>query len=133
MIGTVTINPSIDQHILIGKLIKDDAIRAREIRRDPGGKGINVSRVVKELWGETVAVSVSGGCAGYMLRSLMADHGIPFETIEVPEETRINVILTDRSDRTQTRISAPGPRMTLAELEQFTRKVVSYEPLPVWW
>lgn len=51
MIGTVTINPSIDQHILIDRLVKDDAIRAREIRRDPGGKGINVSRVIKELGG----------------------------------------------------------------------------------
>lgn len=133
MIGTVTVNPSIDQHILIDKLTKDDAIRAREIRRDPGGKGINVSRVVKELGGETVAFGISGGCAGYMLRSLMADHDIPFESIEVPEETRINVILTDRSDRTQTRISATGPRMTLTELEQFTEKIVSFDPLPAWW
>ncbi|MBI3996438.1 MAG: 1-phosphofructokinase [Candidatus Omnitrophica bacterium] len=133
MIGTVTINPSIDQHILIDKLMKDDAIRAREIRRDPGGKGINVSRVVKELGGETVAFGVSGGCAGYMLKSLMAEHGIPFEAIEVPEETRINVILTDRSDRTQTRISAPGPRMTLADVEGFMQKIVTYQPTPPWW
>ncbi|MBI4597855.1 MAG: 1-phosphofructokinase [Candidatus Omnitrophica bacterium] len=133
MIGTVTINPSIDQHILIDRLTKDDAIRAREIRRDPGGKGINVSRVVKELGGETVAFGVSGGCAGYMLKNLMAEHSIPCEAIEVPEETRINVILTDRSDWTQTRISAPGPRITLAELEQFTAKIVSCEPFPAWW
>ena len=133
MIGTVTINPSIDQHILIDKFVKDDAIRAREIRRDPGGKGINVSRVVKELGGDTVAFGVSGGCAGYMLRSLMADHGIRFEAIEVPEETRINVILTDQADRTQTRISAPGPRMLLAVLEQFIQKIVGYQPFPDRW
>jgi len=133
MIGTVTIHPSIDQHILIDKLTKDDAIRAREIRRDPGGKGINVSRVVKELGGETVAFGISGGCAGYMLKSLMAEHGIPFEAIEVPEETRINVILTDRADRTQTRISAPGPRMALADVEGFMQKIVTAHPLPPWW
>lgn len=133
VIGTVTANPSIDQHILIDTLIKDDAIRAREIRRDPGGKGINVSRVVKELGGDTVAFGISGGCGGYMLRSLMAEHGIPFEALEVPEETRINVILTDRSDRTQTRISAPGPRMALAEVEGFIQKVVTHHPLAQWW
>src|SRR3990167_1890041 len=68
-----------------------------------------------------------------MLRSLMVDRDIPFESIEVPEETRINVILTDRSDRTQTRISATGPRMTLAELEQFREKIISFDPLPAWW
>src|SRR3990167_6192001 len=66
-VATVTVNPSIDQHILIDELTKDDAIRAREIRRDPGGKGINVSRVVKELGGETAAFGVSGGCAGYKI------------------------------------------------------------------
>lgn len=133
MIGTVTVNPSIDQHILIDKLIKDDAVRAREIRRDPGGKGINVSRVVKELGGETVAFGISGGCAGYMLRSLMVERDVAFESIEVPEETRINVILTDRSDRTQTRISAPGPRMALADVEGFMQKIVTHQPLPQWW
>lgn len=133
MIGTVTINPSIDQHILIDKLTKDDAIRAREIRRDPGGKGINVSRVVKELGGDTVAFGISGGCAGYMLRSLMVERDIVFESIEVPEETRINVILTDRSDRTQTRISAPGPWMGLAEVDQLINVIIQVEPFPTWW
>ena len=133
MIGTGTINPSIDQHLLIDRLVKDDAIRALEIRRDPGGKGINVSRVIKELGGETVAFGVAGGCAGYMLRSFMVDHGIPFESIEVTEETRINVILTDHADRTQTRISAPGPRMALADVEGFIQKIVTYQPLPPWW
>jgi 1-phosphofructokinase family hexose kinase len=133
MIGTVTVNPSIDQHILIDQLIKDDAIRAREIRRDPGGKGINVSRVVHELGGDTVAFAISGGCAGYMLRSLVAERGIVLESLEVPEETRINVILTDRADRTQTRISAPGPRVSLAELERFTQQMTSHQPLPEWW
>jgi hypothetical protein len=37
LIATLTTNPSIHQHILIDRLVKDDAIRAREIRRDPGG------------------------------------------------------------------------------------------------
>src|SRR3989338_8014519 len=133
MIGTVTINPSIDQHIFIDRLVKDDAIRAREIRRDPGGKGINVSRVVKELGGETIAFGVAGGCAGYMLKSLMAERGIAFQPIEVVQETRINVILTDRSDRTQTRISAPGPWMTLAEVDQLINVIIQFEPFPTWW
>src|SRR5690349_1419773 len=98
LIGTITVNPSIDQHISIAQLVKDDAIRACEERRDPGGKGINVSRVIHELGGRTVAFGVSGGCAGYMLKSLMADARIPFEAVEAAEETRINVILTDLSD-----------------------------------
>lgn len=133
MIGTITLNPSIDEHIVIDKLVKDDAIRARETRRDPGGKGINVSRAVKELGGQTIALGVAGGCAGYMLRSLMAEKGIAFDTLELPQESRINVIITDRSDRTQTRISAPGPRLSLAEVDSFIDRVLAYKPAPRWW
>ena len=133
MIGTVTINPSIDQHIVIDKLVKDDTLHAREIWRDPGGKGINVSRAIKELGGETVAFGIVGGCGGYMLKSLMTERGIKFEPGEVLGETRINVIVTDRSDRTQTRISVPGPRMTLADIEQFMDKISNCEPFPDWW
>ena len=47
VIGTVTLNPSIDQHIFVKHLVKDDANRAQSIVRYPGGKGINVSKVVR--------------------------------------------------------------------------------------
>lgn len=133
MIGTITVNPSIDHHIVIDKLVKDDAIRALETRRDPGGKGINVSRAVKELGGETAAFGVAGGCAGYMLKSLMAEKDIPFEAVELPQESRINVIITDRSDGTQTRISATGPRMSLADIDLLVDRILARKPAPDWW
>src|SRR3989338_1376765 len=120
MIATVTINPSIDQHMVIDKLVKDDAIRVREIRRFPGGKGINVSRAVKELGGETVAFSVAGGCAGHMLKSLMTDQKIFFQAIEVPQETRINVIEGDEADIAQSRMSAEGPRRGLKDVDHLS-------------
>jgi 1-phosphofructokinase family hexose kinase len=126
-------NPSIDQHILIDRLVKDDAIRAREIRRDPGGKGINVSRVLKELGGNTIAFGITGGGAGYMVKSLLREHAVPFESVEVVQETRINFILTDRSDRTQTRISAPGPWVTLEEAERLFDLAVGHRPQAPWW
>lgn len=133
MIGTITLNPSIDHHLVIDELVKDDAIRARETRRDPGGKGINVSRAVRELGGATTAFGVAGGCAGYMLKSLMAEKGITFEAVELPRESRINVIITDRSDRTQTRISAAGPWMSLAEVDLLVERVLRHKPAPAWW
>lgn len=133
MIGTVTLNPSIDHHVVIGKLVKDDAIRAQETRRDAGGKGINVSRAIKELGGETLAFSVAGGCAGYMLRSLMAGAGVALEAVELSQETRINVILTDRSDRTQTRVSASGPWVSLADCDLFASQILRHTPAPEWW
>jgi 1-phosphofructokinase family hexose kinase len=133
LIATLTMNPSIDQHILIDRLVKDDAIRARDIRRDPGGKGINVSRVLKELGGNTIAFGITGGGAGYIVKSLLRERGIAFESVEVLEETRINFILTDRSDRTQTRISAPGPWVTLEEAERLFDLAVGHRPQASSW
>lgn len=48
MIGTITLNPSIDQHMLVERLDKDDTNRAKQILETPGGKGINVSKVMRE-------------------------------------------------------------------------------------
>jgi len=132
-IATVTMNPSIDQHILIDRLVKDDAIRARDIRRDPGGKGINVSRVLRELGAETLAFGLTGGGAGYIVKRLLRERGIAFESVEVLEETRINFIFTDRSDRTQTRISSPGPWVTLDEADRLAALILGRAPMPPWW
>lgn len=132
-IATVTMNPSIDQHILIDRLVKDDVIRARDIRRDPGGKGINVSRALKELGANTVAFGITGGGAGYIVKSLLHERDIPFESVEVVEETRINFIFTDSSDRTQTRISSPGPWVQLEEADRLLELALAHRPAPAWW
>lgn len=133
MIATVTVNPSIDQHMIVSLLKKDDAVRVDRWWRDPGGKGINVSRVIRELEGESLAICTAGGCAGYMLKRLLSDQNIPFKAFDILEETRINVIVTDESDGSQTRLSVPGPRMLLVQSEEFFEKIVSIEPFPQWW
>ena len=133
MIATVTVNPSIDQHMIVSLLKKDDAVRVQRWWRDPGGKGINVSRVIRELEGESLAICTTGGCAGYMLKSLLSERHIQFKAFDVLEETRINLIVTDESDGSQTRLSVPGPRMPLIQSEEFFEQIVSIEPFPEWW
>ena len=102
MINTITLNPSIDKYIGVQRLVKDDTMRATALHQDPGGKGINVSRVLKELGGETTAYGFIGGGPGKMLLDYMAERGIPFEHTEISGETRINVIISDASDGSQT-------------------------------
>ncbi len=133
MIYTLTLNPSIDQHILIKKLVKDDKIKAESIRRDPGGKGINVSRVIKELGGDTKAFGLIGGYAGHMLKSLLDHEKIEYQFCEISCETRINFILTDRSDGSQTRISSPGPRMTSPCVHRLIDTIEHIKPRPSYW
>src|SRR3989304_182657 len=52
MIITITLNPAIDQTLVLPKFVAGDTLRVKSSRFDPGGKGINVSRVVKELGGD---------------------------------------------------------------------------------
>lgn len=133
MIATITLNPSIDQHILVENLVRDDANRAKEIFRDAGGKGINVSKVVKELGGRTYAYALIGGLEGKLLTQLLKKARIPFTGVQVKGATRINTILTDTTDRTQTRISAPGPVIHHTRVSALVKKLLRHRPKPFLW
>lgn len=133
MVGTITLNPSIDQHILVRRLVKDDANRALWVGRYPGGKGINVSKVVVELGGQTHAYALVGGFSGEFLKKLVGDLNIPLTTLSINGETRINTILTDVADHTQTRVSAPGPKAVQKDLDRFLEKLLSVRPKPDFW
>ena len=133
MIATITVNPSIDQHILVRHLVKDDANRALSVLNYPGGKGINVSKVVKELGGPTCAHALLGGHVGEIWKGLARNEKIPFCACAVPGETRINTILTDVHDHTQTRVSAPGPKANLKDIRRFLTRLLRVRPRPFLW
>ena len=133
MIGTITLNPSIDQLITVERLVKDDANRATGITLYPGGKGVNVSKVVRELGGATQAHVLLGGFVGGYWKRLVAGMDIPYVATATEGETRINSILTDLKDRTQTRISAPGPQVPKKALQLFLKRLLSSRPRPFFW
>ena len=133
MIATITLNPSIDQHFVVRSLVMDDANRALSVNRTAGGKGLNVSKVVRELGGPTRAYALTGGFVGDFWEHLVRGMDIPFFTRPVRGETRINTILTDLRDRTQTRVSAPGPKVGGAELARFLRRLLAVRPKPFCW
>ena len=133
MIGTITLNPSIDQLITVERLVKDDANRAVGITHYPGGKGVNVSKVIRELGGKTRAHVLLGGFVGGYWKRLVAGMDIPYAATAVEGETRINSILTDLKDQTQTRISAPGPRVPEEALRLFSKRLLSSRPRPSFW
>lgn len=133
MIGTITLNPSIDQHLTVRHLVKDDANRAISIASFPGGKGINVSKVIRELGGKTRAFALVGGFAGQFWMQRVRELGIPFSVLPVAGQTRVNTILTDVRDGTQTRVSAPGPGVSSRELDKFLKRLLAVKPKPFLW
>ena len=130
MIATVTLNPSLDETVTVEGLILDEANRWTSLRRDPGGKGINVSRVIHELRGKTTAYGFIGGIDGVALKHLLEKQHVPFDFIQIKENTRSNLIITNLKTYRQTRIDAPGPRVSRNELKNLIDKITNIKPKP---
>jgi 6-phosphofructokinase 2 len=130
MIATVTLNPSLDRHVAVENLVLDDTNRWVSMKYQPGGKGINVSRVIYELGGDTRAYGFVGGVDGDVLQTLLKQHRVPYDFTSIKGEMRSNFIITDLKTHRQTRISAPGPRVTGGELRKLIDRITGIKPRP---
>ena len=123
MIATITLNPCVDRSITVYELKVEEVNRWSSTRLYAGGKGIDVSRAIQEMGGRTVAYGFVGGAAGRTLEILLDKEEVPFSFTPIEQETRTNFIITDAKTSQQTRIDAPGPRISRKELERFYRKM----------
>ena len=131
MIVTVTLNPSLDEWVALDRLRFGEPNRARSTARYPGGKGINVSRVVHELGGRTLAIALAGGDDGVILDHLLKQHHIPHRFVPVPgQTTRNNYQIQIRSPRALLQINTPGPRVSRALLDRVQQAVRHVRPAP---
>ncbi len=130
MIATVTLNPSLDKIVTVEELVIDEANRWTSLRLDPGGKGVNVSRVIHELGGDTVAYGFMGGIDGETLKHLLKQQEVPFDFTSIKGDIRSNFIISDLETHRQTRIDAPGPRIMRHELQKLIQKVTHIHPKP---
>jgi 6-phosphofructokinase 2 len=114
-IVTVTMNPSVDVEASVDTLTPVHKMRCSGARREPGGGGINVARVVRRLGGDCTALYTAGGCLGQLLRQLVAAEDIPDIAVPIAGETRESFTVRQTSDDAQYRFVLPGP--ALAERE----------------
>ena len=112
MIYTVTLNPALDKTAIVPGLEIDLVNRITELRVDPGGKGINVSKVVKQLGGESIAIAILAGNTGNTIKNMLAEQGIECRSFDVEGETRTNLKVIDPVKDTHTDINEPGPEVT---------------------
>ncbi len=118
MITTLTINPAIDKTVFVNGFKINDINRIKEFNTSIGGKGINVSKVIKELGGKTEAICVLGGSNGKLLQSELDTLGINNLPVWVEEETRINLKVVDTYNNTCTEINEDGPFISLLKLNE---------------
>ena len=77
MIVTVTMNPSIDISYLLDHLKLDTVNRTSQVTKTPGGKGLNVTRVINDLGGDVIAIGVLGGFNGAFIANELKKANIP--------------------------------------------------------
>ena len=74
MIVTVTMNPAIDKTVDIDALERGGLNRIQKVEYDAGGKGINVSKTIRELGGTSIAAGFLGGNAGRTIEAVLNRH-----------------------------------------------------------
>jgi 6-phosphofructokinase 2 len=127
MIHTVTLNPTIDLTYLVDQFREEDTTRAYQVFRAPGGKGINVSRVVKRLGHPTIALGFMAGATGLELAQLLELEGVNTWFTPLDGLTRSNPIIQDRAGH-HLRVSAPGPEADAAAVQSLWDSVFALRP-----
>lgn len=116
MIYTLTLNPSIDYVLKIDKFSDGETLRSNTEEKYPGGKGIMVSKLLKNLGEKSVNIGFLGGFTGDFIRKKLNDLGIEEDFTNIEDDSRINVKL---KYETETEINAQGPQITEEEIEEF--------------
>lgn len=106
---TITLNPAVDLSTATDEVEPGPKLRCDPPRSDPGGGGINVSRAVHILGGQSRALIAIGGPTGEKLCDLLTRETIEFLAFGVPGETRESLAVTDRGTGQQYRFVMPGP------------------------
>ena len=115
MIYTVTLNPSLDKEYSVPKLETNTVLRASAINHHYGGKGINVSRMLKSLGTESIALGFVGGPIGKSLRDGLEGMGIKTNFVEVSGETRVNISIVNDTGEDYIKVNETGPTISLEE------------------
>ncbi|MDU5510434.1 1-phosphofructokinase [Enterococcus gilvus] len=122
MIYTVTLNPSIDYIVHVDKLTIGDVNRMKTDFKLPGGKGINVSRILKRIDNDSTALGFLGGFTGRFIEEWMERETIQTNFTPVSDDTRINIKLKAKDE---TEINGQGPVVSAEEMNEL-KKVLGH-------
>ncbi|OIK09571.1 1-phosphofructokinase [Bacillus sp. MUM 116] len=120
MIYTLTLNPSVDYIVQLESFQLGELNRATRETKFPGGKGINVSRVLSQLGLASRALGFNGGFTGSYIEDYLKNEKIETDFIKVKEDTRINIKLKTGQE---TEINANGPKISEENFKQLKDKI----------
>jgi hexose kinase, 1-phosphofructokinase family len=116
MIYTVTLNPSLDLFTELDNLVLGERNKIKSERTLPGGKAINVSRVLSALRIPTIATGFIGGFQGQFIKEWLQDEDITTDFVEMKGVNRTNIKIFENNRETM--INFPGPKISSEEFDE---------------
>ncbi|GAA4044273.1 1-phosphofructokinase family hexose kinase [Streptomyces shaanxiensis] len=127
MILTVTLNTALDITYRVRALRPHTSHRVSEVTERPGGKGLNVARVLAALGHEVTVTGFTGGATGRVIQEQLIDTpGVVNALVPVTGATRRTIAVVDEHTGDTTQLNEPGPTITPAEWSAFQE---AYEDL----
>ena len=133
MIYTLTLNPAVDRELTVPAMEFDSVLRASESRVDFGGKGFNVSRLLKGMEEPSTAVGFLGGNAGELLQNGLQSLGIGTDFVWVAGETRTNVSIVTQTHDHYIKVNEKGPLVDADKQKELLEKIDSLAKQGDWW
>jgi 6-phosphofructokinase 2 len=127
---TLTINPALDKSTSVEEIKPDHKLRCEMPVFEPGGGGINVSRAIKRMGGQSLALYLAGGATGNVLSELLDKEELTHIPIPSIKWTRENFAVTERSTDRQFRFGMPGSIIPEEEWKYTLVKLEKIRPAP---
>lgn len=124
MIITVTMNPAIDKTIKLNTFVHGDLNRIQKVILDAGGKGINVSKTIRALGGESLATGFLGGRNGDYIQDVLRKFSIKTDFVKIEEETRVNTKIAETTGLV-TELNEKGPVIDLQAMSELLMKLLN--------
>ncbi|MCF6093939.1 1-phosphofructokinase [Microaerobacter geothermalis] len=116
---TVTLNPALDKTITLARLQRGGLNRVKEIQLDPGGKGINVAKVLKQFQIDVLATGFIAGSQGDFIMKKLKNEGMKFHFLRIDGETRTNLKIVEEETKVTTEVNESGFEVSKKDLDQF--------------
>ena len=131
-IVTMTLNPAIDKSTSVAHVTAERKLYCQPPRFEPGGGGVNVSRAIKKLGGESLLFYPAGGLTGKMLQKLLDREVLNHRSFPIEGLIRESLVVLEESTGRQYRFGMPGPEFQEHELEQFLTALSAVDPAPAY-
>jgi 6-phosphofructokinase 2 len=116
-IVSLAINPTIDKSSSVEFVVPERKLRCKAPTIEPGGGGVNVSRAIRKLGGESTLLYTAGGLTGDLLEELLAGEGLLSRRLPLAGMTRESFAVLEESTGQQYRFRDAGPMLKEDEVQ----------------